>query len=481
MSDTDRQLSVLRSTIGSGAFGGPVVEKAGDAAKGEWQPDYWQTLSTIFGFGPGSVRTMSQGEALQLSAVLICLDVLSQDIAKTGLYLKRRTRGGSERVLPREHWLAKYLALEPNQFHTWYEFIEMTMLNLGMVQNAFIAKKTTRTGEVIEAVPIMPGRVIIWVTPDQKAYYYTVNMQTFYDAVLYQDFDLTLTQDEMVHLRGRMFDGINGYSNLVAGAKTMGLARSVNDFQTRLYENDGQFRGVFQSKDNIEVNQDTFDRLRDQLAEGMTAMRRIGRPLILDGGVQFQQVSMKANEAEVSTAMDAAIVSVCRMFRMPPHKAMHLQAVKYENLEAMEKSYVSDTLVPYCTRLEQRLDQAFLSAEERLDYFLEFDRESMVITDVAQQAVAEKVGLGNGAMTIDEYRQKHGYNPLPNKAGQVRLIPANMQLIDDKNEVVLQAGNPAGTGAGSGTGQDGGDGTGDGEPTPAGGKKKPAASGTTVN
>jgi hypothetical protein len=119
---------------------------------------------------------------------------------------------------------------------------------------------------------------------------------------------------------------------------------------------------------------------------------------------------------------------------------MHIVNVKYENMETLEKSYVRDTLIPIANRIEQRLVRGLLSPDERGSLYLEFDREAMELTDVEKQAEIIKVMLGNGAMTIDEARQRRGMNPLPNGAGAVRLVPSTFTLVDESNEVVLGAG-----------------------------------------
>lgn len=446
MSDTRHALAVLHDTIPA-----PVIARASDeppplSTTTGWQPEYWQTLSDILGLNT-LPRPLSPQEAIQLSAVLVCLDVLAQDIAKVELRMWRRVRGGKEEVLPREHWLARMLATEPNDHHTWYECIEMLMLHLGLSQNSFIAKKLTRTGQVEELVPVMPGRIKIDVNEDATDYVYRLSIATQSERVLLRNFGYTLMPEQIIHLRGRMFDGLNGYSTLVAGASTMGLAREIADFERRLYENDAQMRGVFEKKDNAEtegLSDEAFQRLKRQLAEGMTRLRREARPLILEEGLTFKSIAMTSDQAEVSKAWEAAVEDLCRLFRMPPHKAMHLKAVKYENLEAMEKSYVSDTLVPYCQRIEQRLTRALLSPEERLDYFLEFDREAMMLADVQKQTEALKVGLSHGALYLDEYRMARGLNPLPGGTGRVRLIPSTYTVIGEGGEVLIPAGGKAG-------------------------------------
>lgn len=424
----------------SDLFPETVVEKA--AVPATHSVGNLARLVNLFGYGlwedqPGP---MDLEQALKLSPVLVALDIISQDIGKAPLLLRRKLpNGGSQIVGPREHYAAAMLADQPNPHHTWAEFIEMIVLHLGAVQNSFVAKQITRTGQATGLYPVMPGRVSILVDEESGNYVYDIQRYNTHERMFLREFERYLLPDEMIHFRGRMFDGLWGYSNLEAGSAVMALQKAVQDYQTRLYKNDAVLRGVFQMKNEpgSALSEEAFLRLKKQLSDLWTRMRTKGDPIVLEEGMEFKEISMNAASAETGKTKQAAIEDISRLFRIPPHKMMHIVNVKYENMETLEKSYVQDTLIPIARRIEQRLGIAMLSREERIDYFFEFDREAMMLTDVEKQAEIIKVMLNNGAMKIDEARARRGMNPLPNGAGDVRLVPANYQLVNDDNEVVL--------------------------------------------
>jgi HK97 family phage portal protein len=437
MSDVERALSVLRETI-------PSVQKDAPASNGtnsptgKWEPDYWQTLTDLMGIGKLTGK-VSFSEAIRISAVLACLDVLSQDVAKCPMRLMERLPNGGKRVVePDEHWLAELFATEPNSKHTWFEFVQMLVLHLGLMQNAFIAKRMTTSGRVLELIPIVPGRVSIEVNEDETGFVYWVSTTTVADRVMMRGFDYVLLEDEIIHLRTRMFDGLYGYSTLNAGADAMVLADSVSDYQTRLYKNDAQTRGVFQAKGGL--NDEAWKRLKSQLATRWDKFQKSGVPIVLEEGVEFQGVSQTADQAQVAQARTAAIVDVARLFRMPPNKIMQLEAVKYENLEAMEKSYAADTIVPLLLPIEQKLERGLLTRRERSRYSIEFDQTALILTDIEKQAKMVDTLMKHGSMELDEARRIFGMNPLPGDAGKVRIVGSTFSLIDESNEVILAAG-----------------------------------------
>jgi hypothetical protein len=145
---------------------------------------------------------------------------------------------------------------------------------------------------------------------------------------------------------------------------------------------------------------------------------------------------MTADQAELSKAWAQAIENTARQFRMPPHKIMHLAAVKYENLATLEASYVFDTLIPYCVRLEQRLGRSLLDQTDRAKYFIEFDRERLVLADTEKQTDMIKTLAAHGAITLDEMRERGFLNPLPNGQGNIRLLNRGFWRIDEAGEII---------------------------------------------
>lgn len=423
---TQETLSVLRATVSA-----PALTLNGAMAA---QSSGVRLVSLVNSVGWSPRRRLSTEEIVQIAAVLICIDVLSQDIAKTTFRMyERLENGGKREVTADQHPVAALLKADPNRFHSWYEFFQMVMLHLGLVQNAFIAKEISQDGTVEGLIPVMPARVtILAIEPEQDPnglgfYAYDTKMRmSHHEKIMMARIPPVALQDRMIHLRGRMFDGLSGYSNLIAGSKTFGLANELVEYQTRLFANDGQLRGVYSHPGEIGtgVGDTAFQHLREQLAEEMADFARKNKPIVLEEGMSFEPIAMDGQQAEVAKARDMAVVDAARLFRIPPHKVMHLVNVKYENMETLEKSYVQDTLVPYCRAIESKLERAFFTPKERGRFFLQFDRKEMLLNDIEKITKAAEVQMKYGALEIDEMRELFGNNPLQGGAGQARVLPS---------------------------------------------------------
>jgi len=433
--ETSKALSVLRDTVSPRPNSSQQVNGTGA-----------RLVSMMRSFGMSGSRRLSLDEILQLSAVMICLDVRSQDIAKVPFRMYEKMPGGGKKEVEAEgHPVAFLLATRPNAFMTWSEFWTMILLHSGITENAFIAKRMD--GRITEElIPCMPARTtILAVEPSDGGrgfYAYEVKRTNPHERIQLSGLPEIFLPSEFIHLRGRMFDGLMGYSNLDAGAKTFNMATELLDYSTRLYANDGGMRGVFQKAgENGDALSDVaFKRLRDDLAVLLTNMRRHNVPIVLEEGMTFKEISMTADQAEVAKSKEAAIVDVARTFRIPPHKMMHLVNVKYENMETLEKSYVSDSLIPTCVQVEQKLALSLLTLRERTKYFFEFDRRQMLLNDQEKIAEVVKTLANTGAMSWDEQREALGWNPLPNGAGKHRTVPSTYNTVDESNKIVIPAG-----------------------------------------
>lgn len=405
-----------------------------------WQTMSGRSLEAILSDITGNTAgVVSINEALQQAAYLICCDIIGQDIAKAPIQLRKRINNSTSEVVdPRTHKLARMFALAPNPRHTWREFSEMTAYWFALVTNAYIYVRRDLSGNPIALIPLQSSRVIDLALPLTGEVFYQITAATWQEQALLGFQSLRAPERDVIHVRGRMIDGFTGYSTLLAGQETLEIGNSIDSYRKRLFEDDAQLRGVFRKTTPGALDEVAFERLRRQFGELMKRFARNQEPIVLEDGIEFSAISSNPTEAELTKQLEASIVSTCRLLRIPPHKAFHLVNVKYENMEVLEKSYVGDTLEPILQLFEQRLTKHLLSEDERLDYFVSFDRNALALRDPKILIETTKGLMNSGGITIDEFRAAHGYNPIP--GGNVRLVPVNMNVVDENNNIVIAAG-----------------------------------------
>lgn len=390
-----------------------------------------------------SLRGSDVHRAISTAAFLACCDVLSQDVSKATMRLREWAENGTSKIVqPLKNDIAGFLALEPNVRHTWSNLLEMMVYWLCFKDNAYAIIFRDLKGDPIRVVPVQSTAVAERVVYDRMGggeIWYDVTASTQQEQQLLGDVMLNVPERDMIHVRRRLIDGFSGYGTLTAGRDTLEIAQSIDEYRNNLFSEEGQLRGVFtMDKDSPPLGEPQFQRVRQQFQELMKRWRELTAPIILEQGMKFDPISSKPSDMELTKQFESQVAQICRLMRVPPHKIFLMDGSKYSNMEAMDKTYVSDVLVPIANAIEGEFHKKVNPDRKfRLRYFFQIDRDMMMVRDTTAERESVIKAVERGLYEIDEARAALGKNPLPNGAGQVRLIPTNMAVVDRGNNVLI--------------------------------------------
>ena len=410
-----------------------------------WGQEYqWNEL----GLDTSVLAGRSSSETIGLGLAIQCAGVKARDIAKAEMLLWRRDGRNWRIVEPREHWFARMLARRPNSLHTWTEFWRMVILHLEVAQNAYVIKDIDRAGHVLELLPWPPGRVRSRVSADGRLFYEFAAYTEFEQAQLGGPY-VILPASRVIHLRGRMWDGLHGLSNAVLGNPIFELLAAINRYQTNLFGNDGKTPLVFETDQSFNGDQAdaAFRRLKNQLTERTRKLRQSGDPLLLEAGLKAKSIAINSDEALTTKTFDQQVLRICGLMETPPSKIFALESIKYDNQAAMNLQYAADCLIPITRNIGEKFRNELLDESEWEDLSPEHDELALTQGDPESMAKWVDSGLKNGALEINEARVRFfQVNPIP--GGDVRLVPVNMAMVDrDGNVVQAATGQNAGAGA----------------------------------
>lgn len=395
-------------------------------------------MNALVGWMNTNLGIFGAQKALQNAAFLLCCDVISQDLAKSRMYLRKRLDNGTSQIVTaREHPVAAMLAYRPNPHMTWHEYHEMMMFWLPLTQNAHAIVDRTVVGDPAGLVPIMTSQQHPFVL-DERLYYDCTAGNQFSQLLMRAPYRRVFEED-MIHVRGRMMNGFDGLSTLFVGRSTLNTAASIDAWRDDIFTQQGQIRGIFKKPDGNPLPDLAFERLRMGLRSLMSRFRQNIDPVVLESGMEFQSMASNPTEAQLSAQFEQQIIAVGRLLRVPPHKLFQMGGVKYENLDTLENAYIGDTLLPNFDRSEQRHTITLLTPKEIIKgLFLEHDRDAVQLNDPAKQAAKAEIAAKYGSISVDELRALlYRFAPLPNGAGKLRTLPTQTQLIDDNNKVVV--------------------------------------------
>lgn len=331
--------------------------------------------------------------ALSLSATWACVNLISGTISSLPLMVYRTVNG--ERSVARDHPLYRLLHDTPNYDQTAVDFLEFISASVELQGNAYAEKKMTDRGVVIAIVPIRPDIVTVRRTPSGKLLYVWKDGNTRNEIL----------EDRMLHIRGFGGGPLGGASTLSSCASTFAGAMSVERASSAMFRNGARPSGVLSTEKALTKEQRTI--AEQLLQEKFVGAMNDGRPMVLDNGVQWQQLTMKSTDAEMLESRKFSVEEIARVFGVPPHMIGHTSGSTSwgTGLEQQTLGFQKFTLRRRLKRIEQAMEKQLLSVQDRINGItIEFNLEGLLRGDSAARSGFYQSALTNGWMTINEVR-----------------------------------------------------------------------------
>lgn len=425
----------------------------------------WYGLGDLLGLG-GRARHLLGADAVGLGLAILCADIKARDIAKAEMLLwRRRGARGWSMVEANQHPIARLLMTRPNAWHSWTQFWRMTIMHLELVQNAYIYIDLALDGTVRGLIPILPARCRPRVSPVTGNLFYEVFTGTEFERAQLGATYAILPASRMIHLRGRLWDGMSGLSSLALGSPIFDLVNAVNDYQTGIFGNDGRQPLVFETDQTFPAGEQgdaAFRRLKAQLDQATTQASLTGKPILLEAGLKAKLIALNAKDAATTETFNQQVMRICGLMNMPPHKIYALEAVAYNNMAAMNRQYYTDCLQPTAENIEESLKLALFVESDWPVFGPQFDQVKLMATDTESLKGLVDMAMKNGLMTFDEAREVLPFRLNPVANGDHRMVPVNYALLDADGNLVANAasGQPANQPGPTTPGDEGEDGSG---------------------
>ncbi|WP_245408970.1 phage portal protein [Rhizobium wuzhouense] len=384
------------------------------------EPDGW--ISNSMRGDAGEVVT--DDTVLSLSAVWACVNLIAGTIASLPLVVYRTDNQG-RRTVAREHKLYRVLHDSPNYDQTAVDFWEFVSASIELWGNAYA--RISRSGSDIASLhPIAPNLVSVRrLSSGTIEYRWTEDGKSFVE-----------TDKTMLHIRGFGGNPLGGMSTLHFGRHAFSLARAVDRSAGSTFRHGLRPSGVltFEKWLSPEQRQVAEDKLNEKFLGAMNA----GRPLILEGGTKWEQLTISPDDAQLLQSRGFSIEEICRFFGTPPFMIGHTEKTTSwgTGLEQQTLGFQKFTLRRRLKRIEQALEKQLLTPNDRANRItIEFNLEGLLRGDSAGRARFYQQMTQIGAMTINEVRALENLPPVD--GGDVpRMQMQNMPITEIDEEAM---------------------------------------------
>lgn len=355
--------------------------------------------------------------ALQSTVVLACARVLAESVAGLPLHLYRRVGDGGK-TIAREHPLYRILHDQPNGWQTSFEWREQQMLHLCLHGNAYSEIRSGSAGSVSELVPLHPSRMRVErVEGGRLRYKYREEggRETVY------------SQDSIMHLRWLSDDGVNGMVPVDLARDAIGLARACEIHGASFFGN-GARPGVILTTEQT-IPSDAAETLRNNWERMHRGPDKAQRTAVLTGGLKPIELGGNNQEAQFLEARRFQVEEICRLYRVPPHLVGDLTRSSFSNIEQQSIDFVQHTLLGWLRRFESAFTRDLIVDDA--NYFVEFDTRGLLRGDAVARASYYNTMHQLGVLSLNEIRAAENLNPVD--GGEIRVVPLNMQTLEQAN------------------------------------------------
>ncbi|OQY26228.1 MAG: phage portal protein [Candidatus Cloacimonetes bacterium 4572_55] len=346
--------------------------------------------------------------AMKVASIWACNKVISETVAMLPLIMYRRCGNeGKERA--KDQHLYSILRYSPNDHLTSFEFRETMQTHLNLYGNAYseIIWAGRAGAEVLALdIPIHPTHVHHITEDVQGTHWYEIRVPG-------KD-DRRIRQDDLLHIRNLRLSGAKGVSPIQMGDESIGLALAAEHFGASFFKN-GANPSLHLSHPQT-LSGSAIEKLRKSVLK-----HKENGILITEEGMTINLLSTPPNKAQFIETRQFQIEEVCRWYRMPPHKIAHLLRATFSNIEHQALEFVTDTIMPWLTRWEQRIDKQLIGDN---DYFSEFLVDSLLRGDSKSRFESYQIQIQNGIRSPNEVRIIENMNP--RDGGDEYFRPMNM-------------------------------------------------------
>jgi HK97 family phage portal protein len=284
-------------------------------------------------------------------------------------------------------------------FERWYAFLECA-------GNAYLVAACVN-GQVRSLDVLRPDRVSIVQGAGGYpiAYNYTVNGETVRYGRDASGF--------LPVMQGRLFHPLNdlyGFSPIEAAANAIDIHNAGAGWTKSLLDNAARPSGalIYRGPEGAPgLSEEQFGRLKNELENAYQGATNAGRPMVLEGGLDWQTMSFTPSDMDFSDIRNAAAREIALAFGVPPMLLGIPGDNTYSNYREANLAFWRGTVLPLAARTAQDLTR-WLAPKFGETLRIGFDADQVPALAQDREATWDKLNAAT-FLTLNEKRAAAGY------------------------------------------------------------------------
>lgn len=299
------------------------------------------------------------------------------------------------------------LLARPNPGDVGPTFFEALFTNLLLFGNGYVE------ATLVEAMPrelyaLRPDRMSL--VPGASGWPVAYDYMIGGDKVRYLVNAEGMTQ--ILHLKlFHPLDDHYGFSPIAAAQVALDIHNAACGWNKALLDNSARPSGalVYSGPEGSQLSDEQFDRLKAELDDTFSGPTNAGRPLLLEGGLDWKALSMSPRDMDFMSAKDGAARDIALAFGVPPQMLGIPGDNTFSNYQEANRAFWRQTVIPLIARTQKSFGAWFAKAYGPFTFDYNVDR----IEALAEERQIEWARVDAASfLTIDEKREALGYGAL---------------------------------------------------------------------
>lgn len=302
---------------------------------------------------------------------------------------------------------------KPNPLQATASFIESLIGFYKITGNMYIEANTTSTAmkkPPMELWPVRPDKMT--VIPNNMGY---VGKYKFSSAGISRTWqvDAVTLRSAIMHLK--TFNPVNdwyGLSPLEAALLSVDQNNAGQRWNLGLLQNSATPSGVLQMKvtdanPRGELTDEQYGRLRKEFEDSYVGARNAGRPLIIEGGLNWQAISMSPKDMDFLNNKKTTAEDIALAYGVPP-ELLGLGTKTFANYKEARQAFYEETVLPTMDAFRDHLNMWLVPAYGDGLYF-DYDKDDIEALVEKREAKYTSLQAVN-FLSINEKREAAGYD-----------------------------------------------------------------------
>lgn len=353
---------------------------------------------------------MNEHQAMRITTAQGCVRIISEDLASNSHEIFQELPDGSEH-LAKDHQYWPLIHDQPNKNMSSAVFWGAFGASAVGWGAAYAWIKRDRGGLARELIPLKSGLTAPVKIRGELMFGTT---QTDTGAVAYLD------PLNVLHVPGLSFDGITALSPVRECMNAFGLTAAAEKFGAQFFGNGARASGVYTYPGVLD--DEAYQNLNKSVRE-MATGENAQRPIILEEGLQWNQITIPPNEAQFLQLRQFQRSEIAALYRVAMHLLQDLARATNNNIEHQSLDHVRYCLRPWAVKIEQEVNRKLLGGP----YKMLHNFNDMQRGDFASQTASIQVMRGNGIWSANDSLKFLRMNPIPAaEGGDVRIVQGAM-------------------------------------------------------